>query len=239
MAVVNGSRYCGTCGHRQIVDDIPETSYRFLQLKQVGLFFGLHLIICCLAEFVDYFDTLKWMAVFDIILATINISFVALNWSTVKHYLKWPDFSIQKLSLYVGIAMLISLFTHYTITWINETIFDKHVYYYYAFADLKYGKALMLLSMAVVPALSEELGFRAYLINGLLKIVDVKQAIIISSFLFSIIHLSFLSLYWLLPFSMFIAYIFLKEKTMWYGVCFHFAFNLTACLFEIIDVVPL
>ncbi|MBE9583811.1 CPBP family intramembrane metalloprotease [Mucilaginibacter sp. JRF] len=231
--VITGSRYCGACGHSQTDDDVPETTYRIKQLKQVGLFFGIHLLLCCLINFVDYFDDLFWLAIFDATLALVNITFVAINWQVVKTYLKWPDFSLQKLSLYLGIALILSMFTHYTITWLNETLFDKSINYYYAFAHLKYGKILLILTVAVSPALSEELGFRAYLINALLKIVDLKQAIFISAALFSLIHMSIISLYWLLPFSIFLAYIFIKEKTMWYGVFIHFAFNLVTCLFDI------
>jgi uncharacterized protein len=137
------------------------------------------------------------------------------------------------LYLYISIALTMSLLVTYSVTWVNETLFKQRLLYYTAFAHLKYGEVLMICSMAVVPALVEEFGFRAYLLNMLCKVVDEKQAIIISAFLFSIIHLSFISLYWLIPFSLFLGYLFVKEKTVWYGVAVHFAFNLTACILEL------
>jgi len=83
-----------------------------------------------------------------------------------------------------------------------------------------------------MPALFEELGYRGYLLQTLLKVADKEQAIYISAFLFAIIHMSFISLFWLIPFALFLGFVRTKENTLWYGVSIHFCFNLTACLFD-------
>ena len=91
----------------------------------------------------------------------------------------------------------------------------------------------MIFFVAVMPALFEELGYRGFLLQKLLQVVDKRQAIFISAFMFSIMHISFISLFWLFPFALFLAYIRFKENTLWYGVVFHFTFNLTVCLSEL------
>ena len=89
----------------------------------------------------------------------------------------------------------------------------------------------MVLFVAIMPALFEELGFRGFLLQKLLQVVDKKQAIFISGFLFAIMHTSFISLFWLIPFGLLLAYIRIKENTIWYAYLFTFAStSLFACL---------
>jgi len=85
-----------------------------------------------------------------------------------------------------------------------------------------------------MPALFEELGYRGYMLQTLLKVAEPDQAIYISAFLFAIIHMSFISLFWLIPFALFLGFVRIKEGTLWYGILIHFCFNLTACMFELL-----
>ncbi|MDB5013697.1 MAG: family intrarane metalloprotease, partial [Daejeonella sp.] len=96
-----------------------------------------------------------------------------------------------------------------------------------------HGKLLLFIYVAVLPAIFEELAYRAYLLQALKEVVDDKQAIFISAVLFAIIHISFISLFWLLPFALVLGYICVKENSIWYGVAIHFTFNLTACVLDL------
>jgi membrane protease YdiL (CAAX protease family) len=91
----------------------------------------------------------------------------------------------------------------------------------------------MLLMIAVQPAIIEELGYRGLIMSQLSKIVDSKQVIFISAFVFALIHLSIFSMLWIVPFAIMLGYIKEKEQTIWYGVLIHFTFNATACLTEV------
>lgn len=91
----------------------------------------------------------------------------------------------------------------------------------------------MVLFTAVLPALLEELAYRGYLLQVLMKVMDKQQAIFITSVLFALVHLSVLSLFWLVPFAWLLGHVAVKEKTIWYGVVIHFLFNLTACFFDL------
>jgi len=72
--------------------------------------------------------------------------------------------------------------------------------------------------------------------QGLSKVVDQRQAIFITAFLFSLLHLSFISFFWLLPFAIWLGYIRKQEETLWYGVAIHFCFNTTACFLEFFEL---
>jgi membrane protease YdiL (CAAX protease family) len=235
LAVLNiDSKFCNTCGARQYPDISKEVPDKWRLLKQAALFYSIYIIVCCIGSFIDSFDTLFWSVVFDTILAVTAIAFFVDNWAENKLLFRWPNFSILKLLGYIGIAILGSVIVHYSVTWLNITIFSKEEHFYYLFKTSVYYAFLLILIVAVLPAIFEELAFRGYLLNLLLKVADKEQAIYISAFLFAIIHLSFISLFWLIPFALFIGYIRVKENTLWYGVFFHFFFNLTACLFDLL-----
>jgi membrane protease YdiL (CAAX protease family) len=227
------TKFCNTCGSAQ-VDEINESANKWRLLQQSAIFYSIYIIVCALGNFVDIFKTFGWSLVIEVIIAGTATIFFAYNWVETKQILRWPNFSIQKLSAYCGLAMLGSFLVHYAVGWLNVTIFSKEEHFYTFFSG-GYGAVFWIIFFtAVLPALFEELGFRGYLLQVLLKVADEEQAIYISAFLFAIIHMSFVSLFWLIPFALFIGSTRIRENTIWYGVFFHFCFNLTACLFELL-----
>jgi membrane protease YdiL (CAAX protease family) len=184
-----------------------------------------------LVNFVDAFQTFGWYLFFVGALAIVTVSFFVFNWAENKSVLTWRGFSLQKLCAYCGLAIIASVLVHFSIGWLNLTIYSREAEYYTALRGNFFGEFILVFFTAVMPALFEELGFRGYLLQTLLKVADVQQAVYISSFLFAIIHMSFISLFWLIPFALFIGFVRTKEGTLWYGVFIHFFFNLTACMF--------
>ncbi|MFC0517858.1 type II CAAX prenyl endopeptidase Rce1 family protein [Mucilaginibacter angelicae] len=226
-------KFCSSCGHRQTGAATSQTAYNWQLLQQAALFYGIYILVCALSSFIDYFKTIGWFLIIEIIIAGTAVLFFAYNWNDCKKLLRWPSFSLQKLAAYGAIAMTGGLLIHYIGNWINITIFSRDYYYYSIFSGSPGAVYLIIFFTAITPALFEELGFRGYLLQSLLNIADTGQAVFISAFLFAIIHLSFISLFWLIPFALFLGYVRVKENTIWYGVFFHFCFNLTACLFEL------
>ncbi|MEO7214250.1 type II CAAX endopeptidase family protein [Mucilaginibacter sp.] len=227
-------KYCNSCGARQSPAVEPERVDRWSLLQQAAIFFVLFLLVCCASKFIDDLQSFGWLLFFEVCIASLAVAFFAMDWQENKRLLQWPNFTISKLSLYCGIAMLGAFLVHYSVGWLNVTIFSREEELYSEFSGSYYADFLLIFFMAVTPALFEELGFRGYLLNVLLKVADKGQAIYISAFLFSIIHLSFISLFWLIPFALLIGHIRVKENTIWYSIFFHFCFNLTSCLFQIL-----
>jgi membrane protease YdiL (CAAX protease family) len=136
----------------------------------------------------------------------------------------------------MGIAIASSVAVQFSMKWLNQTLFETDTYYYYAFSDYKYPMLFMLTVVAVAPAIFEELAYRGFVQGALLKLVEKRQAIFLSSFVFALIHLSVLSFVWLLPFALLLGYVRIKENTIWYGVFIHFAFNAVNCVFEYFEL---
>lgn len=227
------SKFCKYCGSLQTGFDVISPDKKWNIIKQLALFYAIEIVICCIASFINFFKTLNWSIFFDLLLAIIAVTFFCDKWKTNRGILKWPGFSFLKLFLYSALAIIGSAVVSYCIKWLNHTLFSQDLYYYGLYASSSYGKVLMIIFVAIMPALFEELAFRGYLLQNLTYLADRTQAVFVSAFLFAIIHMSFLSLFWLIPFALMIGFLRLKEQTIWYGVFVHFFFNLTACILEL------
>ncbi|TDQ06852.1 CPBP family intramembrane glutamic endopeptidase [Pedobacter metabolipauper] len=229
-----GIKFCSSCGQAQNEEELKTYNGKWPNLKQIALFFSIQLLLCVSPSFFES-TTITSSLFFDIISAVAAISFFGYSWQENKHLLKWPNFSLKKLLLLIGLAIGSSLLINFLVGYINQTLFKADFSYYGPFMFHEYGSYLMILSIAIFPALFEELACRGYLLQKLLKIVDKREAIYITSILFFLMHFSLISFFWMIPFAMVMAYVRIKENTLWYGIAMHFFFNLTVCLIDILN----
>lgn len=224
------SKFCRHCGAQQAIDDTRDVDRDVV--IALGAFYLLEFTICALVTYNESFHGLKCLLIADGIMAGLAIFFSAYLANDILPIFRWPGFSIKKVLLYVSIAIVSSIIVQYLMKWLNYKLFATDRYYYYAFTDFKHPMLWMILITAVSPAIFEELGYRGFIMGGLLRLIDKRQAVFISSFVFALIHLSILSMAWLLPFALLLGYVRVKENTIWYGVLIHFTFNAVSCLFE-------
>lgn len=230
-----GNKFCSTCGRAQNYNDIVIQHKRWPNIQQVGLFFAVE-ICCCVTSLLIKDHSLTTLFCLDVIMGCSALLFFFYNWPENKAILKWPGFSIAKLLGLIVLTILVSVTVTFLVDHLNVLLFKKEVTHYTLFEFHRYGTYLMFLSIALYPAIFEELAYRGYLIQKLLSVVDEKEAVYISSVLFFIIHFSLISIFWLLPFALFLGWLRIKTKTLWYGVFVHFFFNATACF---LDLYPL
>ncbi|WP_090882369.1 CPBP family intramembrane glutamic endopeptidase [Pedobacter rhizosphaerae] len=233
--IQEGYNFCNRCGQAINHEEIALYAKKWPNMLEVGLFFIIEIFCCATALIIDE-PSLKNLFVIDVIMAIATILFFGYRWKENKTILKWPAFSLIKLLTFIGITIIASIGVSYSVDFLNRVVFEKQMGFYSIFAFHQYGTYLMFLSVALYPAIFEELAYRGYLMQTLLKVVDEKEAIYISSILFFIIHFSLVSVFWLLPFALFLGWLRIKTKTIWYGVFIHFFFNLTAC---VLDIAPL
>ncbi len=224
------STFCNHCGALQTSGDELPTQDKWNLLQQAGLFYLLNLAVCLGYKYIHYVQNLIGLSVFYIISAAITLIFFGLNFRENKQLLGWPGFQLKWLLIFSLIAIIASFGVSFSVDWINHVIFPKTIFYDIVFANHKHRVALSILFIAVLPAVFEELAFRGYLLQTVLKVMDGPQAIFITSFLFALLHISFISLFWLIPFALLLGYIRVKTNTIYYGMAIHFFFNLTACI---------
>ncbi|HZY37964.1 MAG TPA: CPBP family glutamic-type intramembrane protease [Mucilaginibacter sp.] len=226
-------RFCRKCGLvAGPLDDAGAAEKKWNAVRQLILFFIIEAIICA-TSFVKALDTFSWMVCGDVLLALVAIVFVALNWKACKPLLTWNDFSWGRLLLYCTLAIVASIIISFVVDWLNLSLFSKRVSYHAYFSRYNYAIALTIFFTALTPSLFEELAFRVFLLGKLLMVTEKRPAIFISAFMFGIMHMSFLSLFWLIPFGLALAWLRIRHRTMWYGSCIHFCFNFTVCITEI------
>ncbi|MCX2574466.1 CPBP family intramembrane glutamic endopeptidase [Pedobacter sandarakinus] len=233
--IAESYKFCNICGEIQLQTCKVEYHSKWLSLKQVALFFVTQIVICLLPLAVEQ-DDIESSLLLDTLSAIVCLIFFGYNWRENCKVLSWPSFSLKKVVFYSFIAILASLAVQYIVGKLNVVIFQKEQSYYDTFEYHPYGKYLMVLSIAIFPAVFEELAFRGFVLQKLLKVVDRQQAVYITSVLFFIIHFSLISVFWLLPFALVLGFIRLRENTIWYSIIIHFLFNLTACLNEVYNV---
>lgn len=232
LEIPSSSNFCKFCGQPQNYQEQLASSNKKKSFKQGAVFIGLVLAFCLLSQIIQQ-PSLGVTIFLDVAFAILTLLFFTATWTENKHLLRWPNFSIRKLLLIVVLTPLASLVVQILVTLLNEYILGAHYSYESTYSGHPYGKYIMVVSIAVFPAIFEELGFRGYLMQKLLDILDQKEAIYITSFLFFLMHLSLLSFFWMLPLSLVLAKMRLKENTLWYGIVMHFLFNFTSCLFNI------
>jgi membrane protease YdiL (CAAX protease family) len=234
--IAEEARFCNHCGALQAEPDFDDAIQKQRRLVSLAIFFAVHLAICLFSNFTKYTRGLIPLLIVDGVLSLFTLVYVLLFWVDIKKLFRWASFSIVKIAGYASTAIVGAIIVNYVVKWLNRTIFDTEFYYYSAFSHLKYAKLVTILTVAVQPAIFEELAFRGVMQEGLNKVTDSKQAIFISAFLFTILHMSFISFFWLMPFALWLGYVRMKEETIWYGMIMHFCFNTTACFLEFFEL---
>lgn len=226
------SNFCKNCGVAINQKEIKYTSEKKKNLQSIAVFFAVELVICVWAMLIEEY-TIRTSLFFDITMAIIAILFFSLDWKENKFLLKWANFSLKKLVSLAAFTLVCGVAVQFLVTQLNHFVFEKDYVYFTTYADHKYGKYIMVVSIAVFPALFEELAYRGFLMQKLLKVVEPNEAIAISSILFFFVHFSMVSFFWMLPLAFLFGYVRMKYNTIWYGVIMHFCFNLVTCLLEI------
>ncbi len=92
--------------------------------------------------------------------------------------------------------------------------------------------ALLVLLLAVFPAICEELVFRGIIYNGLRQKMSAKWAIVVSAAMFAFIHFSIYKTFYQLILGAILGLLVYYTGTIFYGMIFHFVNNFTIILVE-------
>jgi uncharacterized protein len=226
-------RFCHNCGAYlgSNADDI--SIFNNSKLQAAFFFFVIYLFVCLTVKYTDWFDSYDRLFWIEILLAVITLVYARKNFSSLKPVLRFNNFSFLRLLGVMIISVVFSLIINIFVTEINITIFNTNINLYEPYRIYQFPVLVMFYSVALMPAVFEELAFRGVLYNYLDTILDERLVVMVTSFAFAAIHLNFLALVWLIPFAIFLGTLRRKYHTIWYGVVFHFVFNITACIYDL------
>lgn len=97
--------------------------------------------------------------------------------------------------------------------------------------DTSLSLALNLLTLAVLPALLEEMVFRGYVLQTLRPYGD-RTALLVSTLLFSLMHGNVLQIPFAFVVGLVLGYAVIQTNNIWLAVCIHFANNAMSVLLE-------
>lgn len=227
--------FCVSCGNKIVSEQPVYTEDTFTyHAKMLGVFYGLDLLLVLIAHNLDYFEDYHHMFWMEVAMAAWTMLFVIINF---RHML--PLFKLHRerfkpawLLLIIPACVAASLCVSTVVDAVNLALFEQEGSYYPVYMFLNHPAAVMFLSIAIYPAVFEELAYRGVVYHHLNELGGEKNAWIISSLGFAIIHISLVSFFWLVPFALFLGYIRYKSGSIWYGMIIHMAFNTTACIYD-------
>jgi len=103
---------------------------------------------------------------------------------------------------------------------------------------VKFDKVIYLFLMVIITPVVEEIIYRGFLFNLLLKKYQVKLALIISSVIFAFFHLRFAGIGFLFVYGLFFGYVYYKTNSLIAPILAHFTINFLAS-FSVSSVVDL
>lgn len=229
--------FCGHCGKEIVNNGIAESKIDvFQELLPTLLYYFITLILLGFYKLTTLFpEGFEGM----VIVSVIDVFIVCIFWANWFKELK-PLFSLKEIKIKIilltmGAALAGSAVVSFLANLIQVAISDDIFYNYYLFEDTSYPKLLAILFICVQPAIFEEVAFRGFLFSNLQKITSSIGALYITSFLFGIMHISIISLLWLVPIGLAFAALRMRYNVLWYGIIGHFTYNFGVILIEFLE----
>lgn len=227
--------FCGKCGNKLEISS-EGLDYN-KNVKKISIFFFALLAYIVTIHFIEFGNNYIQTLLIDLIFATIILIFYFIDSKTLNKLLKFNRPRRILLIIIVIIAPLFAMLVSFIADLLNQSIFDKNqIIYYEQFINSPAPIPLSILSIGLFPAIFEEIAFRGIVFNELTKITGLKSTIIISAILFTILHLSLLSIFWIFPIGLIFGYLRAKYRTLWYGIIGHLIYNSSIVLIEIITL---
>ena len=223
--------YCGKCGFKASLE--KEGDYN-VQIRNISIYFFLILAYIILLHFTNFCDNYVDLLLSDVFFAFIILIFFAINYDATIRLFKFRKIKPKVvLFLLIG-APLFALIVNFVANFFNQTVFNKSEYIYYnSFQSSPSPLLFSIISIAVFPAIFEEILFRGIVFNESLKITRLKSTILVTSVLFTIMHLSLISALWIFPIALVFGYLRAKYNNILYGMIGHFAYNASIVLIQL------
>lgn len=227
---VKDFKFCPSCGKQRVLREIERNPFNSKGLISLLTYFFLSLItLLIFAASEDHlFGLFEDLIVISVLFAVIDVGFAIYNGKS-SFLFGTENLKIKPLSLLLGGLVLFAFGVNFVADFLNRSLYEGVLFDEFA---LTYPLLTVIGFQCVYPAIFEELAFRGFLINNVRSLSNDKTAIIVSGFLFGVMHLSFVSLIWLVPIGMLFGYLRIRYNTLWYGIIGHFVYNLIVTLIE-------
>ncbi len=228
--IVVTDTYCGNCGKAL---QHSETKGSSEDLNLVIIFYVAILAISIINYFLNQDGgSLVKESCIEALFALTVIGFSLIDHKAIIRLYGFSKITPKWIFASLIIPIVSGLFIGLTTNYINEAFFEIDLNYFYDYLDYPNPMLYAFIFIAILPPIFEELAFRGFLFNQLLKITNPKMTIILTAFIFALVHFSILSLFWIFPFGLLLGYLRNKYHTLWLGMIIHFIHNLIVLLLD-------
>ncbi|WP_028889089.1 CPBP family intramembrane glutamic endopeptidase [Tenacibaculum ovolyticum] len=212
--------FCSTCG-------AEITSKKSTTLDTIIAFYITIIVFIGISYYVfKAYDNSFWSEVLiESIFIIIVVGYSIFDLKNITPLYKLPKINKWYLNLFILFTIINAFIVYYITGFINTLTNNFSNNYYEDYLYLENPLLWSIIFIAILPPIFEELAFRGFLFNLLNKIVSKKSTIIATSFLFALVHFSFISLIWIFPFGLFLGYLRSKYKSLWIPMIIHFIHN--------------
>lgn len=228
------ARFCPGCGAPR--EAAPASTGQWRDVVRFFWAVGLIIVYILASHAVDDWVDYQRVLAFDAGFLLLVMGVAAVFHKELGPSLIPRSIGPARLLLYVGLQIVLSCFVLYTVPRLNAALGFEDVGSNWIFLGSPAPLLLALLSTAVLPALTEELGFRGILFGQLERLTGSGSAIIVTAIIFAFVHFSMLSMYWLLPAGLLYGWIRAREGHIWLGVLLHMAHNAAVVFTEFAEV---
>ncbi|MGB8193607.1 MAG: CPBP family glutamic-type intramembrane protease, partial [Chitinophagaceae bacterium] len=197
QSIPENSRYCSHCGAYQQAHERDINVFNSVELRAVLIYYFITLLICLLVKLEAVVSNVYDLFVADAFLAITTLAFTYHNRKEFKGLFSLRRVKPLLLLMLIPITIVVAFTINILVEALNRSLFEENFYFYHYYSSLSYPKIAMVLSIAMYPAVFEEVAFRGFLYNYLNKLFDDRMTIIITAFLFALLHLSFFGSFWL------------------------------------------
>jgi membrane protease YdiL (CAAX protease family) len=199
-------------------------------LISVFTLYFILLLVCVILKFTKLTATFEVLGTVELVfIATISV-FSVLNFNELKKQLSFRKLVWWYFPVIVVVAAGSNFLVGYLVDFINS--FSDDIFYVYMYKETAHPLIWSILGIAVQPAIFEELAFRGIMFNHLDRLMEKVSIVMVTGFLFALLHLSIISITWLMLLGMLLGWMRKRTGTLWYGIVFHFVFNLTFVISE-------
>lgn len=230
----NDFKYCSSCGKKRLavskeVKKVEITSDKnFISLLS---YFFITIGVLSFSSFWEFSpDETNDFYILIILLAALDIGYALYN-GKPSFLFSTKELKFKKVLEVLGVLTIAGVAVHYLADFLNAALFDDYQEVQYITGD-NWGVTILLI--AVYPAFLEEISFRGFLFHNVEKLSNQRAAIIVTSLIFGITHLSFVSMIWHVPLGYYFAHYRAKYNTLWYGVIGHFFYNTFVTLIDLV-----
>ncbi len=167
----------------------------------------------------------------DVALALVTVIFAAFAWHHVKPQLQTPGVSLPLYALVIAGSLVTVGCMLVWVGFIRELIGLPHIRLRELFGKNPPSFPVMVIFIAVFPAVFEELAFRGVM-QGVMRTLSTKTAaIVVTAILFSLIHFQFLNL-GLVVLAFYLGLLREWTGSLYPGMVAHFCHNFLALVSE-------